>query len=91
MRQKLHDSATKYPLIKTATFWLKNGKVARMYPKYKTKRLYAKLRGGNYLKVYFLVEYGKRMTNTGKMVMFINEGTYDNPTEAIQALRAFLE
>lgn len=80
-----------FPRVATATFWYPNGKKARIYPGTKTKRLYYKLRGRKWEKVYFRINYGMAKTSSGKKEMFYNSGTYTNVKEAIYALRAFLE
>jgi len=84
------NTVSKYPRVKVATFWGKNGKVTRIYPGTKTRRLYAKLRSGNYAKVYFKVEYPMIKSDKG-IVRPYNDGEYDNTKDAIQAFKAFLE
>lgn len=70
---------------------MKNGKVDRIYPNTKTRRLFHRVKAGNFLKVYFKVEYGKAKTESGKEEMFYNDGEYTDPKEAYRALKAFLE
>ena len=83
--------SSQFPRVSTATFVLKNGKTVRIFPNTKTKRMYAKLRGGKWNKVYFKVEYGKAKSDDGKFHMFYDDYEGTNPKEAVQAFKAFLE
>jgi hypothetical protein len=78
-----------FPQVK-ATFYYPNRKVS-INTTPKTKRLYAKIRHGKFLKVYIKVLYGKRLTNFNRMEMFYNDGTYLTVKEALTALKSFLE
>lgn len=78
-----------FPQVK-AIFTYPTHKV-NIYTTTKTKRLYARIRHGKFLSVYFKVLYGKAKTNKGKIEMFYNDGTYTNSKEALEALHAFLE
>lgn len=92
----------KFPLV-SAKIYLKNGKVLSTSRTNKTKRLYARIRGGNFSKIYFKVEYGKGKTNYDKKIvhadgkvtnpveMFYNDATCTNKKEALEVLHAFLE
>ena len=62
-----------------------------MHTTTKTKRLYAKIRAGNFLRIHFKVLYGMRKTHDNKMEMFYNDGIYENKVDALHALTAFLE
>ena len=62
-----------------------------MAPRSKWRRLYAKLASARAQKYLVRVEYGKDKTNTGTTEMFYNEGEYDNPRDAREALKAFIE
>lgn len=79
-----------YPRIQTAKFTLLNSKVVTMYPQHKTRRIFMRIKAGNFSKVYFRVEYGKKKTDHGEL-MFYNDGEYTNAEDAMQALKAFLE
>lgn len=57
----------------------------------KTKRLYARIRHGKFLSVYFKVLYGKAKTTSGKEEMFYNDYETSDPKEALRTLKAFLE
>lgn len=43
------------------------------------------------LKVYLRVNYGKHLSNRGKMESFWNDGVYDNPEDFYLAFEAFTE
>lgn len=83
MKQK-----TSFPQVK-AIFTYPDRK-ATMNTTSKTKRLYARIRHGKFLSVYFKVLYGKAKTSNGTEEMFYNDGEYTDPKEALQALKAFL-
>lgn len=68
----------------------KNGKVT-WYRKVSLRRFLSFCSLGSFAKIYVKVEYGKRKDVRGKEVMFYNDGEYDDPKEAVKALRAFLE
>lgn len=55
------------------------------------KRFIYRLTHDKFSKAIVRVEYGKQKDHTGKMVMFYNEGEYDNGRDAKHALRAFCE
>lgn len=68
----------------------KNGEY-RWYRKVSLRRFCYFCSLGSYARFYVRVDYGKDRDAYGKNVMFYNDGEYDDPKEAIQALRAFLE
>ena len=69
----------------------KNGTMTQMYTSTRIKRLYTRIRGGNYDRIYIRVNYGMAKTKKGKLEMFYNDGNYTDHKEAYKALRAFLE
>ena len=83
--------SSQFPRVKVARFYDAHGKMTRIFPNTKTKRLYARLRSGKWAKVYFKIEYGKAKTTDGKIHMFYNDGEYDNVHDAVQSFKAFLE
>lgn len=78
-----------FPKVK-ATFTYKDKKVS-INATTKTKRLYAKLRHGKFLSVYFKVLYGMAKTSSGKKEMFYNDYEGKDAKEALKTLEAFLE
>ena len=73
------------------TLWSKNGKVVYYPYSIRMNRLYARARHGLYARIDIKVQYGIAKDNFGNNTMFENSGTYENPKEAVEALRAFLQ
>ena len=79
-----------FPRVKL-TVWLKNGKVVYYPYSVRMNRLYARVRHGLYARINIKVQYGIDKNVYGKEEMFENSGTYENPKEAVEALKAFLQ
>jgi len=74
----------------TLKLW-KNDGVMKTYHSTKTKRIFAKLKAEKFSKVYIKVSYGKGRTNRRTAEEFYNDGEYCNKSDALEALKAFLE
>jgi len=73
----------------------KDGKVIDRYSTRSKRRFLNRVRTINWrdkpLKVYLRINYGKHLSNVGKIENFWNDGEYETKKDFWLALRAFLE
>ena len=74
----------------TLKIWKSDGK-DNQYHSNKTKRIFAKIKAGNFTKSFLKVSYGYAKTNTGRVEEIINSGTYFEKQDLRGALKAFTE
>lgn len=74
---------------------IENGKVVQRLQTHSKRRFYNKIRTikwkNNHVSVYLRINYGKHLSNRGKLESFWNDGEYDNREDLMLAVNAFLE